>query len=185
MTTAPPPLPRTGRPTGAAIIGMLYMIFGGIGVIGSAIGVAAVPLIGRVAEDVAIADPALEAYLDAFASPVFPLLLAMGLVQTSVVTVAGWGLWTMKPWGRRFGEGASWLWLATTLISTVISYSWIRDLMTAAADLGGEPVPDGFDAMMNAITIGSIVFNVVLYGGLLAWAIYYLRKPSVRAAYGD
>lgn len=185
MTTAPPPLPRTSRPTGAAIIGMLYMIFGGIGVIGSAIGVVSVPFIGRVADDAAIADPALQAYLDAFASPVFPLLLAMGLVQTAVVTVAGWGLWTMKPWGRRVGEGASWLWLATTIISSVISYSWIQDLMAAGAILGGEPVPAGFDAMMNAITIGSVIFNVVLYGGLLGWAIYYLRKPMVKMAYGD
>lgn len=185
MTTAPPPLPKTARPTGAAIIGMLYMIFGGIGALGAGLAVAVVPLIGRVADEVAATDPALEAYLEAFAAPVFPLILAMGLVQSSVVAVSGFGLWTMKPWGRRAGEAASWLWLATTVTSTVISYSWLRDLMAAGAELNSEPLPPGFDSMMDAITVGSIVFNVVLYGGLLGWAIYYLRKPTVKTAYGD
>lgn len=185
MTTAPPPVPRTQRPTGAGVIGMLYMIFGGLGVVGAFFGVLVVPLLNRISAEVGSSDPALEAYVETFNSPILPLILAMGLVQSAFVVVGGFGLWTMKPWGRRAGEGATWVWLATTLVTTVISYSWVQDIMSAAIALEDEPVPPGLESMMNAVGLGSIVFNVLLYGGLLGWAIYYLRKPVVRAAYGD
>jgi len=185
VTTAPPPVPRTARPTGAGVIGMLYMIFGGLGFLGSVIGVAVVPLFGRISEEVVQSDPTLEAYLDLFASPIFPLMLAMTLVQSALATAGGFGLWTMKPWGRRLGETATWVWLGTTLLTTAISYTWVQDILAATVELEGESVPAGFEAMINAITVGSIVFNVILYGGLFGWAIYYLRKPHVKAAYGD
>lgn len=185
MTMAPPPVPRTSRPTGAGVIGMLYMIFGGLGVLGALIGVAVVPLMNRIAAEIAETDPLLENYLEAFSEPIFPLILAMGLVQSGVVTVGGFGLWTMRPWGRRVAEIATWIWLATTLLSTIISYGWVREIISASMELEDEPVPAGFESMMNAITLGSIVFNVILYGGLLGWAIVYLRKPKVKAAYGE
>lgn len=166
---------------------MLFMIFGGLGVVGGGFSLVFVPFINRVASEVN--DPALTPMLDLYADPIFPLLIAISFAQAAFITVAGYGLWTMRPWGRRIALTAATVWLIGSVVTSLLTFQWMSGfadvIIEAELASGAPPPPPGFAAVMDAVMIGSIVFSILLYGGLLGWAIFYLRRTDVKRAYGD
>jgi hypothetical protein len=117
------------------------------------------------------------ARLQALPSDVLLLYGGLHALAALPVGVASIGLLRLRPWARGAVEAISWLALAYVTLASV----WLaRDWDAIARRLQAlSPLPLALPSM----GAGAAAVNVALHGAPLALAIYYLRKPEIRAAF--
>jgi hypothetical protein len=113
------------------------------------------------------------------ALPADGLLLYGGLHALAALPIA-WasiGLLRLRPRARGAVEAISWLALAYVALASV----WLaRDWDAIARSLQAlSPLP----LQLPPMGAGAAAVNIALHGAPLGLAIYYLRKPEIRAAF--
>lgn len=107
------------------------------------------------------------------------LLLYGGLHALAALPVA-WssiGLLRLRPWARGAVETISWLSLAYVALASVwLARDW--DAIARRLELL-SPLP----LRLPPLGAGAAAVNVALHGAPLGLAIYFLRKPEIRAAF--
>jgi hypothetical protein len=113
------------------------------------------------------------------ALPADGLLLYGGLHALAALPV-GWasiGLLRLRPWARGAVEAISWLALVYVALASV----WLaREWDAIARSLQAlSPLP----LQLPSMGAGAAAVNIALHGAPLGLAIYYLRKPEIRAVF--
>ncbi|MGE3373425.1 MAG: hypothetical protein AB7O37_07835 [Vicinamibacteria bacterium] len=107
-------------------------------------------------------------------------LLLYGCLHALAALPVAWasiGLLRLRPWARGAVEALSWLGLAYVALASV----WLaRDWDAIARGLQAlSPAP----LQLPSMGAGAAAVNIALHGAPLALAIYFLRKPEIRAAF--
>ena len=178
-------MPPIARPLAVTILGWVFAVFSGMGVLGSVFVLLFWSLLS-------------PTFFNEFPSelppdfpPAFGLLfgffryyVAIGILQT---VVAGFSVFAaiqflkLRPWSRAYFEVLSWIRLSLgTLFIIVFSVGWIS-AVTSISTSSGEPMPPPavFIGFGVAITTMIMLFNGVILGGL----IWLLRSKHVRPAF--
>lgn len=167
------------RPASVTVFGVLSIVFGTLGLLGTAFGAAMLIILKsspqRPGSPNNVFMPNLHPVADAWTMIGIPL----GMVFTIVLIVSGIGLLRLRPWGRKL----SLIYVVYTLISVAIGVV-IQAVFVIPATLEQARAlntPEANGAFIGAI-IGMASAGIgLIYPGLL-W--YFMTRPHVLVAFG-
>lgn len=170
------PAPGGSRPASFLVFGILNIVFGVLGLCGTA-GSSAMFLV-QLPRDPAMPNPMLD-LLDS--NPTYRLFLqvtiALGGLASLALLAAGVGLLLSKAWGRTLSIGYAWYAIVAAIMGTIVNWVYVIQPMLAAAKADAGP------AAMGAL--GGAVGGML--GGLFALAypvvlLIFMYRPAARAA---
>ncbi|MHC5083023.1 MAG: DUF4339 domain-containing protein [Planctomycetota bacterium] len=157
------------RPTSVTVLGILCIVFGGLGLLCTPVGLVAMFMPNLHGGANMYESPAMQAYM--FIS------MGLGLVFAIVELAAGIGLLNLKSWGRSAALLYGWAAIVFGILGAIVNILIVLPAMQQASG-GGNP-----EAVGQAI--GSIVGGMC--GGIIGlifpiFLVIYMRKPHVVAA---
>jgi hypothetical protein len=164
------------RPASLLVFGILNVLFGVLGLCGTA-GSSAMFFL-QLPRDPAMPNPMLD-LLDS--NPTFRLFMqvtiVLGGVASLVLLAAGIGLLLTKAWGRTLSVGYAWYAIAAAIIGMVVN--WVYLIQPTLAAMKGAEGPAAMGALGGVVGgllggVFSLVYPVVL--------LVFMNRAAVRAA---
>ena len=170
---AAPQVQTSDKPKAIKVFGILNVIFGGLGLLGTCIGLGAILAItsGLLPAPEGQSNPGFVTQdEDAFLYFYNIISAAFALLFTIVLLASGIGLLRYRKWGRNTGLA----WVAYSVIATIIAsvVTWTHiyphQLEMLATNEAMADVPN-----MEAILLGSMIFGNVLSVGYLIYPVLF------------
>lgn len=174
--TAPAAASPAARPASLIVFGILDILFGVLGLCGTA-GSSAMFFL-QLPRDPAMPNPMLD-LLDS--NPTFRLFMqvtiVLGGLASLVLLAAGIGLLLTKAWGRTLSVGYAWYAIVAAIIGMIVQWIYVVQPMLAA--MKGAEGPAAMGALGGVVGgllggIFSLVYPVVL--------LVFMNRAAVRAA---
>jgi hypothetical protein len=175
---AVPQVQTSEKPKAIKVFGILNVIFGGLGLLGTCIGLGAILAItsGLIPVPDGQSNPAFVTQdEDAFLYFYNIISAATALIFTIVLLASGIGLLRYKKWGRNTGLAWAAYNVLATIIATVVTWTHIypHQLKMLATNEAMADVPN-----MEAVLLGSMIFGNVL-------SVAYLIYPGLFALFSS
>jgi hypothetical protein len=164
------------KPKAIKVFGILNVIFGGLGLLGTCIGLGAILAItsGLIPVPDGQSNPAFVLQEEnAFLYFYNILSAAFALLFTIVLLTSGIGLLRHKRWGRTTGLAWVAYCVLSTIVVSVVTWTHIYPYQLETMDEAAAAVPN-----MEAILLGSMIFGNVLSVG-------YLIYPALFVLFGS
>ena len=177
------------RPASVLVFGIINLIFAAMGLCGAVFGAISLAMLSA-PRNPRMPNPALDAMQ---ASPAYMtfnyVTMALGLVATIVIALAGIGLLMSKSWGRHLSIGWAVYTLVMTVIGLVVNYVYlISPLMEKAGRMGGGPEQAGLIGGIIGGLLGTClapIYPVILLIFMFRPnLVAYLNNPSQLDPYG-
>ncbi len=167
------------KPKAIKVFGILNVIFGGLGLLGTCIGLGAILAItsGLIPVPDGQSNPAFVTQdEDAFLYFYNIISAAFALLFTIVLLTSGIGLLRHKRWGRTTGLAWAAYCVLSTIVVSVVTWTHIYPYQLETMDEAAAAVPN-----MDAILLGSMIFGNVLSVGYLIYpalfAVFSSNQP--------
>ena len=169
------------KPKAIKVFGVLNVIFGGLGLLGTCIGLGAILAItsGLIPVPDGQSNPAFVTQDEnSFLYSYNIISAACALIFTIVLLVSGIGLLRHQKWGRTTGLAWSVYSILSTIVTTVITWTHIYPYQLEMLDTNEATagLPN-----MEAILLGSMIFGNVLSVGYLIYpglfAVFSSKQP--------
>ena len=200
---------RESPPAGIMVIAIVYLLFGGFGVLGFCGGVSAMAIQGLVqgpvvlpndggTRSVAVANGdrfaaagedyqrAMEQWAESFQPPMWWTAISMllGLAVSVLMITAGIGLLKHRLWGARFGVWASYSGIANYVITAIATCFMGPQMFEAFRQM---PTPagsemEGFDTFITVLGVVYVIFvagYLIVFGVAYFMIAKYLQRPHV------
>ena len=176
---AAPQIQTSDKPKAIKVFGILNVIFGGLGLLGTCIGLGAILAItsGLLPAPEGQSNPAFVTQdEDAFLYYYNIISATFALIFTIVLLVSGIGLLQHKKWGRTTGLAWAAYCVLSTIVVSVVTWTHIYPYQLETMDEAAAAVPN-----MEAILLGSMIFGNVLSVGFLIYpglfAVFSSNQP--------
>jgi hypothetical protein len=176
---ATPQFQTLDKPKAIKVFGILNVIFGGLGLLGTCIGLGAILAItsGLLPAPEGQSNPAFVTQdEDAFLYYYNIISATFALIFTIVLLVSGIGLLQHKKWGRTTGLAWAAYCVLSTIVVSVVTWTHIYPYQLETMDEAAAAVPN-----MEAILLGSMIFGNVLSVGFLIYpglfAVFSSNQP--------
>lgn len=174
--SAPPDMPQP-RPASLTVFGILNIIFGVIGLCGTAGGV--LPFVMDLPSDPGVPNPMLDLIKSNAGYRTFLMVsLALGAIIAVLVLAAGIGLLLSKAWGRTLSIVYGWYTIVAAIVGMVVNWYVMQPLLAKMQEAGGP---------------GQLAVTAGLVGGLIGAGLgmiypilllVFMNRPAIRAAVG-
>jgi hypothetical protein len=171
------------KPKVIKVFGVLNVIFGGLGLLGTCIGLGAILAItsGLIPLPDGQSNPAFVTQdQNAFLYFYNIISAAVALLFAIVLLVSGIGLLQHKKWGRTTGLAWAAYCVLSTIVVSVVTWTHIYPYQLETMDEAAAAVPN-----MEAILLGSMIFGNVLSVGYLIYpglfALFSSKPPFKNA----
>jgi len=158
------PAPPASRPASLIVFGILNILFGVLGLCGTA-GSAAMFLV-ELPQDPAVPNPVLELLkTDATYRLFMQVSLVLGGLTALVLIVAGIGLLLTKGWGRTLSIGYAWYAIVAAIVGTIVTWTYlIQPTMAAIKDAQGPAAMGAAGGLVGGLLGGvfSLIYPVLL-----------------------
>jgi len=175
----PPPLPAAGRPASVVVFGILNLVFGALGVCGTAASSAMFFI--DLPRDPVIPNPALDLIQSDSTYRLFmQVMIALGIIFSLVLVVAGIGLLLSKAWGRTLSIAYGWYAIVGAIVGMIAN--WIYLVQPLLANMRQA---DGNGGPAEAAAIGGAVGGLaggcfgLIYPVIL---LVFMYRPALRDA---
>jgi hypothetical protein len=176
--TPGPATAAAGRPASLVVFGILNIVFGILGLCGTA-GSAAMFFV-EMPRDPLVPNPALELMeSDATYRIIMQVMIALGAVAAVVLLAAGVGLLRSKSWGRTLSMAYGWYAIVGAIVGMLVHWLYLVQPLVAKMDPAFGPA--------EAATVGVAVSGFL--GGCLGMIypvilLVFMSRPALRAALG-
>lgn len=174
--SAPAATPPAGRPASLIVFGILNILFGVLGLCGTA-GSSAMFFMD-LPRDPAIPNPMLDLLASNPSFRVFmQVSVVLGGLASLVLLVAGIGLLLTKAWGRTLSVGYAWYAIVAGLVGLLVNWVYVMQPMLAAMKDAKGPAAIGAAGGVVGGLIGSLVslaYPLVL--------LAFMNRTALRAA---
>jgi hypothetical protein len=161
FTTSAPPSPNQ-RPTAALVIGILLVVFAGLGAVGVLVNIV------QLAIPIPMEDSGMR--------PMSLIASVIGSVSIVLQAVAGIGLLRLLRWARKFTIYAMIVTFCMGVFSSIFMMSHLSSVMPTVPDAASKAVVGV--AMTGGLVLGMLF--AVVENGLI---IFFLTRPHVVAAF--
>jgi len=176
---ATPQFQTLDKPKAIKVFGILNVIFGGLGLLGTCIGLGAILAItsGLLPAPEGQSNPAFVTQdEDAFLYYYNIISATFALIFTIVLLVSGIGLLQHKKWGRTTGLAWAAYCVLSTIVVSVVTWTHIYPYQLETMDEAFGQQPN-----IEAILLGSMIFGNVLSVGFLIYpglfAVFSSNQP--------
>lgn len=184
------PRPSGGRPASLTVFGVLNIVFGVVGICGSA--ASSAMFFVEMPSDPGIPNPALDLMKsDTTYRLVMQAMLAIGVVFSLVLIAAGVGLLRSKAWGRTLSIAYGWYGLVGVVAALVVNWIYLVQPMLANLNkAGGDVGPAEAGAIGGAVgglaggcvgVIYPILLLVFMYRSALRDWLAAGREPGLES----
>tara|TARA_B110000438_G_scaffold270630_1_gene287901 strand:+ start:200 stop:805 length:606 start_codon:yes stop_codon:yes gene_type:complete len=173
---AVPQVQTSEKPKAIKVFGILNVIFGGLGLLGTCIGLGAILAItsGLIPVPDGQANPAFVLQQENAFLYFYNIISAtFALIFTIVLLVSGIGLLQHKKWGRTTGLAWAAYCVLSTIVVSVVTWTHIYPYQLETMDEAAAAVPN-----METILLVSMIFGNVL-------SVAYLIYPSLFVIFGS
>lgn len=173
---AVPALPRAGRPASLIVFGILNLVFGVLGVCGSA--ASSVMFFVDMPPNPGMPNPALDIFQsDGTYRLLIQAMLVLGVVFSLLLLAAGIGLLLSKAWGRTLSIAYGWYAIAAAVFGLVVN--WIYLVQPMLANVNQAEGPAAAAAIGGAVggLLGgcfSVIYPIIL--------LVFMGRPALRNA---
>lgn len=175
-SSAPPDMP-TSRPASLTVFGILNILFGVLGICGTAGGV--LPFVMEMPSDPAIPNPMLDLIKSNASYRTFLIVsLALGAIVALLVLAGGVGLLLSKAWGRTLSIVYGWYTIVAAIVGMGVNWYVMQPLLAKMQE-GGGPGQVAVTAGLVGGLIGAVLG--MIYPILL---LVFMNRPAIRAAVG-
>jgi hypothetical protein len=165
------------RPQSINVFGVLNIVFGALGLTCGLCFVAGQGLLAALRQNPNFRNPVLDQIESVRALKTWMMIsVALQVVASIVLLVAGIGLLRLSGWGRVMSIGYSIYGLISLVVGVVINMIWIWIPQLNAAPAGPERIGAIF-----AIVVG--MFSMLLYLTYYVLLWYFMTRPRVKAAF--
>jgi hypothetical protein len=172
-TGSPPP---ASRPASLIVFGILNILFGVLGLCGTA-GSAAMFLV-ELPSDPAVPNPVLELLkTDATYRLFMQVALVLGGLMALVLIVAGIGLLLAKGWGRTLSIGYAWYAILAGILGMIVNWMYlIQPTMAAMKDAQGPAAMGALGGLIGGLLGGlfSLIYPILL--------LIFMNRKALRQA---
>lgn len=171
-----PVQPPTGRPASLIVFGILDLVFGVLGICGTAASSAMVFV--KLPRDPSMPNPVLDLIeSDATYRLVLQATLLLGTVASLVLIVAGIGLLLSRSWGRTLSIAYGWYAIVGAIFGVFINWFFlVQPLLAKAKEAGGAAEAGAIGGAIGGLAGGclGLIFPIVL--------LVFMYRPAVRDA---
>jgi len=178
--SAPPAVPdaaSAGRPASLTVFGILNILFGVLGICGTAGGV--LPFVMEMPSDPAIPNPMLDLIKSNATYRTFLIVsLVLGAIVAALVLAGGIGLLLSKAWGRTLSIVYGWYSIVAAIVGMGVNWYVMQPLLAKMQEGGGP---------------GQVAVTAGIVGGLIGGCVgmiypivllVFMNRPAIRHAVG-
>lgn len=174
----PPPLAPRGRPAAIVVFGILNLVFGTLGVCGTA--ASSAMLFIDIPRNPAIPNPALDLIQSNATYRLFvQVMMTLGTIFAVVLVVAGIGLLLSKAWGRTLSIVYGWYAILGIIIGMIAHWVFLMQPLLVdmwQADGNSGPNTAAFVGIFGGLVGGclGLIYPVIL--------LVFMYRPALRDA---
>jgi len=171
------PSPQPQRPVAVTVIGILFIIFGAMGLLGLPINILYMATNWRLAGpmgEAMMANDLLRTYMW--------VQVPVGFVLSLLYLASGIGMLQLRPWARMLAIGIVIFGMIAPVINSIVMVpalmSGMTDAMASAVPTGGPDL-----SFIGPLMMASVGLGVALGIGIMVVLLIFLTRPNVRAAF--
>lgn len=171
------PVPTGARPTSLLVLGILNIVFGVLGLCGTA--ASSAMFFVEMPQDPGMPNPALELIRsDSTYRLIMQTMIVLGCLASLALLVGGIGLLLVKAWGRTLSIGYAWYAIVAVVAGLLVNWLYLLQPMLAQGEAGGLGQAAAIGGAVGGMISGcfSVIYPVML--------LIFMYRPAVRAAFG-
>jgi hypothetical protein len=171
------PVPTGTRPTSLLVLGILNIVFGVLGLCGTA--ASSAMFFVEMPQDPGMPNPALELIRsDSTYRLIMQTMIVLGCLASLALLVGGIGLLLVKAWGRTLSIGYAWYAIVAVVAGLLVNWLYLLQPMLSQGEAGGLGQAAAIGGAVGGMISGcfSVIYPVML--------LIFMYRPAVRAAFG-